>query len=80
LKAGDSRCVSLIRAKIYNIKRFQTFSLKLDSDKGSGIREKSKVICELIDNPELLEEEREKTREIRSKLSGHSGTKLVIKP
>jgi hypothetical protein len=80
LKAGDPKCVSLIRGNIYNIKKFQTFSLKLDTDKGSGIREKSKIVCELVDNPELLEEEREKTREIRSKLTGHSGNNLLIQP
>eukprot|EP00826_Nyctotherus_ovalis_P059686 TRINITY_DN8323_c0_g1_i1.p1 TRINITY_DN8323_c0_g1~~TRINITY_DN8323_c0_g1_i1.p1 ORF type:complete len:261 (+),score=72.90 TRINITY_DN8323_c0_g1_i1:341-1123(+) len=73
LKAGDPRCISSIRGNIYKIKSLQTFSLKLNSEKGSGIREKSKSICELIDNPEYLEEERAKTKEIRSKLSEASG-------
>lgn len=78
LKAGDQSCVSSIRGNIYKIKSFQTFSLKLDPSKGNGIREKSKIICEMIDNPERLEEERIKLKEIRSKLSGSSGGNSIM--
>eukprot|EP00826_Nyctotherus_ovalis_P002202 TRINITY_DN1041_c0_g1_i48.p1 TRINITY_DN1041_c0_g1~~TRINITY_DN1041_c0_g1_i48.p1 ORF type:complete len:321 (-),score=95.26 TRINITY_DN1041_c0_g1_i48:50-1012(-) len=41
-------------------------------DRSSGIREKAKNICELLEDPDRLEEEREKTREVRNKLSGGS--------
>ncbi len=72
LKAGDPKCVSIIKGNIYKIKSFQTFASKagVGAEKGNGIREKAKAICDLLENPELLDEERNKTKQLRNKLSG----------
>ena len=70
LKVGDPQCFSTIKGNIYKIKSFQSFTVKAGSEKGSGIREKAKVICDLLENPDMLEEERTKTRELRNKLGG----------
>ncbi len=73
LKCGDSGCVSQVLSNSYKIKVLQSFSsMHSGSDRGVGIREKAKAIGELLENPELLDEEREKTRQIRAKLSGGS--------
>jgi epsin len=72
LKVGDPQCISSVKGNIYKIKGLQSFTTKAGSDKSAGIREKAKIICELVEDPDRLEEEREKTREIRNKLSGSS--------
>jgi len=57
----------------YKIRSLQSFSFKLIGiEKGVGVREKAKNVCELLDHPETVEEERAKVKEIRSKLSGFS--------
>jgi len=72
IKAGDPQCITSIKGNIYKIKSFQSFTTKVGSEKSAGIREKAKTICELIEDPDKLEEEREKTKELRNKLSGGS--------
>lgn len=72
LKVGDPQCISSIKGNMYKIKSFQSFTVKGRAEKSSGIREKSKTICDYIDNPEMLEEEREKIRALRNKLAGKS--------
>lgn len=72
LKAGNPQCFSTIKGNIYKIKAFESFSTKAGTSKSEGIRQKAKSICEMLDNPEVLEEEREKTRQLRNKLSGKS--------
>lgn len=72
LKVGDPQCFSIIKGNIYKIKSFQSFTTKSTTAKSTGIREKAKLICDLLEDPEKLEEERERTRDIRNKLSGGS--------
>eukprot|EP00826_Nyctotherus_ovalis_P002205 TRINITY_DN1041_c0_g1_i6.p2 TRINITY_DN1041_c0_g1~~TRINITY_DN1041_c0_g1_i6.p2 ORF type:complete len:176 (-),score=70.27 TRINITY_DN1041_c0_g1_i6:48-575(-) len=72
MKVGDPQCFSSIKGNIYKIKSFQSFTTSAGTGKSSGIREKAKNICELLEDPDRLEEEREKTREVRNKLSGGS--------
>lgn len=56
---------------MYKIKRLQSFSFKdKGGEKGSGVRDKVKSICELLENSELVAEERAKAQQIRTKLSG----------
>jgi hypothetical protein len=51
----------------------ENFSFREDNhEKGNGICEKSLAISELLNNPELLSEEREKAKSLRGKLSGSS--------
>jgi hypothetical protein len=44
------------------------------NDKCAGVREKSKLICELVSDPQRLEEEREFARKTRDKFAGVSST------
>lgn len=74
MKVGAPSVINTIKSNIYKIKPFLNFTTKASTEKGAGIREKSKMICDLLDNPDLLEDEREKVRKLRSKLSGVSST------
>ncbi len=73
MKVGDPKCISQIRSNSYRIKALENFSYHIvGAEKGIGVREKSKSICELLDHPDQLEEERAKAKQIRSKLTGMS--------
>jgi hypothetical protein len=79
MKCGDPKCMTQIKSNSYKIKSLQSFSFKLVGvEKGIGIKEKAKQICELIDNPETLEEERNKTKAIRAKLSGMPSASCTV--
>lgn len=73
LRSGDPDCVAEIKSNSYKIKMLQGFSYRDEGiEKGNGIREKASNIEELLNNPELLEEEREKAKSVRGKISGGS--------
>ena len=56
---------------MHKIKRMQSFSYRdKGTDKGNGVRDKAKAVCELLENSEQLAEERTKSQQIRTKLSG----------
>jgi hypothetical protein len=63
LKHGSTRCVQEIRDETFKIRLLQDFSyMDAGQERGNGIREKSRVISEMISDYKKLEEEREKAR------------------
>lgn len=74
IKNGSERVIEASRDKLYKIKCLQDFTYyEGNMDKGSGVREKSKQIVELLGDNELIRSEREKARALRNKFSGISG-------
>lgn len=80
LKVGDPKCVKAVSHNIYKVRSWQSIKFEAHPEKGRGIKEKSKAICELVDNKELLEEERMKMKDIRSKFLGMStsGSNMIL--
>lgn len=75
LKAGDPGCVSDIKSNSFKIKILEGFSYREEgSEKGNGICEKSSNINRLLNDPEMLDEEREKAKKIRGKVFGSEGS------
>lgn len=73
MKLGDPACLSDIKTNSHRIISLENFSYREEGvERGIGIRDKIKIIEELIDNPDILEEERDKAKNIRNKLSGRS--------
>ena len=71
-KIGNTDCFAKVKKNLFKIKSFQFFISSLGPEKGNGIREKSKIVCELLENPDVLEDERKRAKEMRAKLSGMS--------
>ena len=75
LRSGDPRCVAGIKSNSFKLKMLENFSFPEDGiERGNGIREKSRVINTLLNDPEALDTERENSRKIRDKLSGVSSS------
>jgi epsin len=75
IKNGSERVIEASRDKLYKIKCLQDFSYyEANMDKGSGVREKSKQIVELLGDNEMIRSERDKARTLRNKFSGFSGS------
>ncbi|PHJ18196.1 enth domain-containing protein, partial [Cystoisospora suis] len=74
LKNGNERIAEDTRESQFVLKSLQQFSFTEEGrDKGAGIREKSKVICRLAFDPELLKEERDKAYQNKHKFVGIGG-------
>ncbi len=74
IRAGDPRCVDEIKANSFKIKLLENFSYTEDgTERGNGVREKAKLVIMLINDPELLESEREAAKKIRSKVGATAG-------
>lgn len=64
-----------LKDDLYKLRTLQDMQYRADGvDKTAGIREKSKAICEIISDPQRLEEEREYARKNKEKFRGFSGT------
>lgn len=70
LKAGDPLCFPAIKGKWYAINSLKSYRYTVGNGNNWNIQEKAKEICELINNEELLENERKKTNELRIRLGG----------
>eukprot|EP01040_Poterioochromonas_malhamensis_P023459 gene23459-28781_t len=71
IKNGAERFIEECRDRLYKIRNLQEYNYYEGSvDKGSGVREMSKRIVELLGNNEAIRTEREKARVLRSKLTG----------
>lgn len=67
------RVVSESRDKQYQIRslrEFQAIDAARGRDAGSGVRDKSRLVLELLNNEGLLKDEREKAENLRSKIGG----------
>ncbi|KAJ1613389.1 epsin like ENTH/VHS domain [Cryptosporidium canis] len=74
LKNGIDRFVDDIKEYIYKIRHLQDFHYSEEGrDRGAGIREKSKYILGLLNDPVQLKTERKKARDNRGKYIGING-------
>lgn len=72
---GAARCAEEARAASHHIQTLQHYRYidpKTRRDHGEGVRTRAKLVCDILADENLLEEEREKSRELRSKLQGGS--------
>lgn len=61
IKNGSERCVEAGRDRLYKLRSLQDYNFwESGQDKGSGVREKSKQIVELLGSNESIRSEREK--------------------
>ena len=68
IKNGSTRIIQDLKDDIFKIRTLQECSYHVDGiEKCRGIREKAKSICDIIADPERLEEEREFYRKNRAK-------------
>ena len=73
IKNGVERIIEETRDHLYKIRPLQEFNFYENGvDRGSGVREKSKQLIELLSSNETIREEREKARALRSKFVGIS--------
>ncbi|EEA05582.1 ENTH domain-containing protein [Cryptosporidium muris RN66] len=80
IKNGVDRIVDEVRENIYRIRYLQEFYYTEEGkDKGGGIREKSKTIIGIINDPLLLKNEREKAKNNRNKYIGINGRSHINK-
>ncbi|KAH8740779.1 hypothetical protein FG386_002741 [Cryptosporidium ryanae] len=71
LKNGLERFIDDTKENIYRIRSLQDFYYNEEGrDKGAGIRDKSKYILNLLNDPLVLKNERKKAKENRSKYIG----------
>ena len=71
IKHGTERVVDDSRDHIHQIRTLNDFSHFVEGvDKGSGVREKSKQLVEMLNDNSLIREERQKARNLREKMGG----------
>ncbi|TRY49921.1 Epsin like ENTH/VHS domain containing protein [Cryptosporidium tyzzeri] len=79
LKNGIDRFVDDFKEYMYKVRHLQDFYYTEEGkDKGAGIREKSKYILNLMNDPMLLKSERKKARDNRGKYIGINGRSGVV--
>ena len=60
IKNGAPRCIQEIKDELFKIRSLQDFSFNENgTDRGTGLRDKARSICELLSDAQKLEEERE---------------------
>lgn len=70
---GAARCTEEARAASHHIQTLQHFRFvdpKTRHDHGEGVRMRAKLVCDMLADESVLEEEREKSKELRAKLQG----------
>lgn len=73
IKNGAERVIEEARDHMRLIRSLQDYNYyEGNADKGSGVREKSKQLIDLLGNNEYIREEREKARRLREKFVGIS--------
>lgn len=73
IKNGSERVIESCRDKMYKIRALQDYNFyEASTDRGSGVREKSKQIVELLSSNDMIRQEREKARSLRNKFVGIS--------
>ncbi|KAA8491897.1 Epsin-2 [Porphyridium purpureum] len=68
---GSARCLDEARDARYHIQALEGFRFidpRNGKDEGQNVRTKAKEVFELIENPKKLEEEREKSKALKSKI------------
>lgn len=73
IKNGAPRCIQEIKDEMFKIRSFQDFSYNDNgTDRGSGLRDKARAVCELLSDAQKLEEEREFARKNKEKFGGNT--------
>jgi hypothetical protein len=55
IKNGAPRCIQEIKDDLYKIRALQDFNYSENgTDRGQGIRDRARAICELLSDPEKL--------------------------
>lgn len=70
---GAARCTEEARAASHHIQTLQHFRYvdpKTHHDHGEAVRTRAKLVCDMLADESVLEEEREKSKELRAKLQG----------
>lgn len=79
LKNGAPRVSSEVKDNDYWIKNKKKYTFLEDGkDRGEGIRKKAQEILDLISDDELLSQEREKSKNLREKISQGGGIKNKV--
>lgn len=73
---GAARCAEEARTAQPHIYALKEYTAKdaHGRDVGEGVRTRASLVCDMLTNPDVLEEERAHSRELRAKLQGGSGT------
>ena len=81
VRNGSERAVEDARDHMYQLRSLCDFHAPPEGgqDSGLNVREKSRAICELLDDRERLKEEREKARANRGKYGGVSSEKMQVR-
>lgn len=75
IKNGAPRCIQEIKDEMFKIRSFQDFSYNDNgTDRGSGLRDKARAVCELLSDSQKLEEEREFSRKNKEKFGGNTNS------
>ncbi|EAS03841.2 ENTH domain protein (macronuclear) [Tetrahymena thermophila SB210] len=70
LKNGSPRCIMEFKDELYKIKKLQDFKFyEGGEDKGSGVRQRSKNIVDLLTDEDKLDHERQTAKELREKMN-----------
>lgn len=73
LKFGSSRCVQQAKDELFQLRLLTSFSYSdRGEERGTGIRDKSRLLVELLSDFRKLDEEREKARSAKEKYVGIS--------
>jgi hypothetical protein len=71
VKNGSELVVEACRDKVYKVRSLENFNFYEGTvDRGSGVREKSKQIVELLGSNDMIREERAKANNLRNKFVG----------
>lgn len=74
IKNGSERCVDDARNHGHTLRALHQFNYYEGTiDRGSGVREKSKQLMEILGDDERIREERTKARQLREKFGGNFG-------
>lgn len=73
LKFGSGSCLHEVQDNAFKIRMLQDFTYRENNEeKGTGVRDKAKYICSMLNDKNFYEEEKEKAKKTRSKFSGIS--------
>lgn len=71
---GSSRCLTEARGAVGHLEVLREYrKIAEGRDVGEGIRSRAALVCDMLNDDELLEAEKEKSREIRAKIESSGG-------
>lgn len=75
---GAARCAEEARTAQPHLRNLIDYMARDEHgrDVGEGVRKRASLICNMLDDSDVLEDERARSRELRSKLQGESGASL----